>query len=1649
MYKRKNKKLFSCLIVLAMILSLICGYCEYHVIDAQAMTKSISALFIKQNSSKDEDKQYKRIIVSLDSKSLADTNKINKYNSSLKKKEDKLINKQNTLVKKVERITGKKVKIQCSYLVNAFSIDATTSQMAKISKLDGVNKVFEAPIFKAQMSNAVKTGNALKQYNTKKYGYTGAGTIIAIIDTGVNYQHQDMVLDSNVKNKYTKSEWAKKIKLLGYGKYFTDKVPFGYDYTTGKNDCLSKEDFHGYHVAGTAAANGDIQGIAKNAQLLGLRVLNDNGYGTFDDILCAIEDAVKLGADVINMSLGQQGGNVSSDDFLQKAIDNATKNGVVVSVAMGNFGTSTGANDSTNLLGLTDTSNNSMPAIAKNAIAVGATTNPTYKTSGTMKAALGSEEVSFSYVDLMGYGFNMENVELVDTGLGVNEDNHLSVPASSIKDKIAVVKRGTYTFNSKLYNLSLAEPKGIILIDTESTITNNVRPYDWCGVPVIFINSVDGETILNAAKNNQTFTVLDNSIGKENVYSVEMASFSQWGPGNNLSIKPEIVAPGDEIKSTLEGKDNYGLMSGTSMATPYISGAETVMLNAVKARKLNISKANLSKFLKNSLMNTADPFIDSYIEQPYSVRYQGAGMVDVYGAVNNYVLATCKGEAKVELGSIKSGKTFDITLKNYGSKKAVYSLKSAQIYADFTENSPYGEYQSLYGIEAISNAKITFSASKITVPANKSVTIKAKVNLPKNYPSNSYVEAFIKFVGNNVENIGLPVLGFNGNWGSETIIDSSIYDNKKATLDNDNNYTGVTSHTGLINPNQSEYDELLGTYWVKSTNFNEFSDKNNDTEDNDNKDSDVPDIDITTLKDLKDMTNAININVGDTIQVPFINQGDEYLYKLSSSKDIQYSVTSNDLKYCLYKIYDSNGHFITSNQYIIESLPYLNLKFSMKAHSSYYISFSSYLGDIGIYNLNFSESEYDEDYDLKNVSLVNNFEPLSLNKTTTLKNDNNYVHEVMFKPEQTGFYSFNIKAKSVVKLSIYDYLDNMDRIMTEYMDVYSGYKTVNRTYKLQAGKTYILCLSSDIGLTDGGIFATITVNKSNGDKAYVLKGRYNGSYNAFSPNGDDINDEAIPGITLIRTAKKLNVNILNNKKKIVRRLSSNNDVAKLCYQSLIYATTGTTIFNASDDSKGYVYWDGTLYDKSKGKYVLAKDGQYYIQLEAQIDDNYKSQNTLIPIKIDTQAPKISKFEVSKEGNNTIVTFKPIDNYNLASYFTVNVEQLDNQNKNEDCNYNHLYIETNKNKNGEYVYNLGDISDSKINFTFKDAAGNTVTSNDIIGSRYSEIVKNEGSEETDEDDESENSSEELDDEIPPVLSITKNNNIDSLFNVESGNEIYMLLNKGIKSFEFEVKVEDANFDINGFNIGESATYTYIGNQTYRITINKPSSYNYISIDLTDKAGNENSYYIYIYPSSRTEDYESIIKEIQMMVEFTNIDIYENIILNTADLNSDGTFTIEGIANYIPDKLIINNKVVSINNKTHEFIHKIKINKGYTKLAYTIIKNGEERTYSQNIYYDKVTITPKKLPKADKKGRIIVKKNSLTLYGTISAYISINYININGNNIYNSPHTRYSTNSKPLTKDYKYTVQLKKGKNIITITAKNMVGQTATKKLIIYR
>jgi len=148
-------------------------------------------------------------------------------------------------------------------------------------------------------------------------GYNGNGVVVAVIDTGVNYNHND------IKNNM----WD------GGSSY-----PYhGYDFVNGDNDPMDDHG-HGTHCAGTVAGDGTSgtqTGMAPGAEIMALKVLNSSGKGYTSNIIDAIEFAVEHGADVISMSLGGSGGGYSGyrDVFVS-----VLESGIPAAVAAGNDG---------------------------------------------------------------------------------------------------------------------------------------------------------------------------------------------------------------------------------------------------------------------------------------------------------------------------------------------------------------------------------------------------------------------------------------------------------------------------------------------------------------------------------------------------------------------------------------------------------------------------------------------------------------------------------------------------------------------------------------------------------------------------------------------------------------------------------------------------------------------------------------------------------------------------------------------------------------------------------------------------------------------------------------------------------------------------------------------------------------------------------------------------------------------------------------------------------------------------------------------------------------------------------------------------------------------------------------------------------------
>ena len=139
-------------------------------------------------------------------------------------------------------------------------------------------------------------------------GVTGENVTIAVIDTGVDSNHSE----------------------------FNGRMVAGYDFV---DDDTTAEDGHGHgtHVAGTIAGANDgsgITGVAYDADIMPIRVLNDSGSGSLADVIAGIRWAADNGADVINLSLG--GGGYSQSMF--DAVQHASESGSVVVMAAGNSG---------------------------------------------------------------------------------------------------------------------------------------------------------------------------------------------------------------------------------------------------------------------------------------------------------------------------------------------------------------------------------------------------------------------------------------------------------------------------------------------------------------------------------------------------------------------------------------------------------------------------------------------------------------------------------------------------------------------------------------------------------------------------------------------------------------------------------------------------------------------------------------------------------------------------------------------------------------------------------------------------------------------------------------------------------------------------------------------------------------------------------------------------------------------------------------------------------------------------------------------------------------------------------------------------------------------------------------------------------------
>ncbi|MGV8982435.1 cell wall-binding repeat-containing protein [Clostridium sp.] len=728
---------------------------------------------------------------------------------------------QNSILKEQQNIQnaiddkGINFKVINSFtnVANGFSVETTLGEAKKLEGIKDIKSVSIANEYDRPEPMMNNSSEIINSHETWALGYNGEGTVVAIIDTGIDSTHKDMILTSPDKAELQIDEVtaiAKENKLAGV--YETPKVPYGYNYMDQNEEILDlgpAATMHGMHVAGIVGANGDtknggIKGVAPESQLLAMKVFGNNPAmpSTFGDVIVkAIDDSVLLGADVINMSLGSTASYVDDTDLEQTAVNRAVDNGVVMAISAGNsnvFGNGYAENPYPYAEN-PDYGVVGSPGIATDSIQVASIENNIisgfgleYEISGVASIA----PYTTSGPDMI--AFKGQPLKVIDCGLGgVSTDF-----TEAVKGNIALIQRGSYNFTDKISNAEKAGASGVIVYNNAGGgdgLISMLYP-EGGTIPAIFIGNSHGSKISAQCKLIETTVVLNgNPASAVNPSAGKMSDFTSWGTTPNLDFKPEITAPGGNIWSTANN-NSYQNMSGTSMASPHIAGGAALVLQRVD-KEFALTGQARALMAKNLLMSTAKAHVDNGDYQSYgalagpnftSPRRQGAGVMDIQAATTTSAIVTenITRECKINLKEIKGDTaTFDITVTNFSDKELTYNVDGT-VQTDLS-NSGFTllEAQNIISKDS-GKFPLSFSKDVVVVPAKGTETITGTINLAnaigcdsgvsieEMFKNGGYVEGFVTLIDPTDTNpeLSIPYIGFKGEWDKAPIIDASIYD---------------------------------------------------------------------------------------------------------------------------------------------------------------------------------------------------------------------------------------------------------------------------------------------------------------------------------------------------------------------------------------------------------------------------------------------------------------------------------------------------------------------------------------------------------------------------------------------------------------------------------------------------------------------------------------------------------------------------------------------------------------------------------------------------------------------------------------------------------------------------------------------------------
>lgn len=587
------------------------------------------------------------------------------------------------------RRLGATVVSRYTTAANGLLVHATADQVAALRAVPGVAFVEPAPIVRPDLSLSVPHVGAARL--AAELGFDGTGTVVAVIDTGVDYTHKLLGGPGTVAAWQAASRPGATEVITdtfeGQRLFPTAKVIGGYDFVgprynpphictaaqhaAGQCTNIPEPDDdpldgggHGTHVSGIVAGSGVPKigaGMAPGAKLVGLKLYGTGGGDEAADVLVdAIEwcARVNLGietrgvvppkVDAVNISLGENWAQGSR--LFDAAVAAATDAGVVVVASAGNAG------NVPFIVGA--------PSASPKLVSVASSLPPTEVLEVTFRWD-GGESVQPAVESSIGKPLaeagRME-ADLAWFGRGCNGD----VPVQEVNEKAALVARGDCVFSEKLLNAQAAGAIAVVMFTNNQPKNGMGGGADGITIPAVMIDNAPGLDLATRLESGQAVRVIIDPSGKriDTASADGISGFSSRGPSKNGALKPDITAPGSNIMSAAMGSGDGGVaLGGTSMASPHVAGAAALIQHRNHAEGLGLGALDVAALL----MNYARPVVfDTAGARPMvPVVRQGAGVIDLWRSGTAHLVVRAGDIASLNLGPVFADKPLRIeqTLK--------------------------------------------------------------------------------------------------------------------------------------------------------------------------------------------------------------------------------------------------------------------------------------------------------------------------------------------------------------------------------------------------------------------------------------------------------------------------------------------------------------------------------------------------------------------------------------------------------------------------------------------------------------------------------------------------------------------------------------------------------------------------------------------------------------------------------------------------------------------------------------------------------------------------------------------------------------------------------------------------------------------------